>query len=510
MSARSYDVILTVDDATGFQATNVLIGNTSATTGTIANVNLTTNELKVKLNNLQQEFSSSEEVHSNTIVTANAVSGDGLLTTANFLSNVYSANSTTAIATVSSITQSAFKAQKNAFTQNPIVRLYSIYYPGEWYPPNAAGNPTGQGAGKAWPNNFPLRFAEIVGDLTSDILYNVSLGGTSYIPFPVNSSTLSQGSEGTIDEISVDIFNVDNIITTLVEDPFLAGNNSSNSVTATVNGELVNGIDPRTVPGTTGNPDGLDYDADIVAYYGTSNASFDRTQTLLVGGTWTEQKMDTRDLLGGVVEIKTTFANFLDTWPEYSSVESVRSNVVEVYNALPYRVGDNVRAKIGTTEATIQAIEENSYLFLSNELDSNVAIGVPLYIVNQEADSESYVEDKFKIDQLEALNDSVAKFSLISWLQYFKLVTPKRKYYKNTCQWVYKGPECQYPGPAGGQIPGAATGVVANTNPIAANNEIAADSSGDICSKSLQACTLRNNQLHFGGFPGTGRTLPRQ
>jgi hypothetical protein len=51
---------------------------------------------------------------------------------------------------------------------------------------------------------------------------------------------------------------------------------------------------------------------------GTSNASFDRTQTINVGGTWQEQKMDTRDLLGGVVEIKTTFANFLDTWPEYS------------------------------------------------------------------------------------------------------------------------------------------------------------------------------------------------
>jgi hypothetical protein len=39
-----------------------------------------------------------------------------------------------------------------------------------------------------------------------------------------------------------------------------------------------------------------------------------------------------------------------------------------VFNALPYRVGDNVRAKIGTTEATIQAIEENSFIFLSNEL----------------------------------------------------------------------------------------------------------------------------------------------
>ena len=219
--------------------------------------------------------------------------------------------------------------------------------------------------------------------------------------------------------------------------------------------------------------------------------------------------MDTRDLLGGVVEIKTTFANFLDTWPEYSSVESVRSNVIEVYNALPYRVGDNVRAKIGTIEATIQSIEENSFLFLSNELDSNVAIGDPIYIVNSEADSESYIEDKFKIDQLEKLSDSVATFSLISWLQYFKLVTPKRKYYKNTCQWKYKGVECQYPGPGGDPIPGTTNGAVANANPIAANNQIAADASGDVCSKSLLACTLRNNQLHFGGFPGTGRTIPR-
>ena len=67
MSARSYDVILSVDRCFGFVTTNVLVGNTTATSGIIANVNLTTNELKVKLNNIQQEFSSSEVVHSNTI-----------------------------------------------------------------------------------------------------------------------------------------------------------------------------------------------------------------------------------------------------------------------------------------------------------------------------------------------------------------------------------------------------------------------------------------------------------
>ena len=509
MSARSYDVILNVDNAFGFVTTNVLVGNTTATSGIIANVNLSTNEIKVKLNNIQQEFSSSEVVHSNTITLATGSGGDGLLSTSNFVSNVISANSTTAIATISSITPSAFKAEKNSFSQNPIVRLYTIYYPGEWYPPNDAGNPTGQGTGKAWPNDFPIRFAEVVGDLTSDLSYNVSYGGTSYIPFPVNASKLGQGSEGSVDEITLDVFNVDNIITRLIEDPFLAGNNSSNSVTATVNGELVNGIDPRTVVGTTGNPEGLNYDAAIVSYYGRSNASFDRTQTLSVGGTWTEQKQDTRDLLGGVVEIKTTFANFLDYWPEYSSVQSVSSNVIEVYNTLPYRVGDNVRARSGTIEGTIQSIERNSFLFLSNDLEADIPIGEALYIVNPLADSESYVEDKFKIDQLEKLSDDTATFNLISWLQYFKLVTPKRKFYKNTCQWVYKGPECQYPGPGSDPIPGSSPVLIANSNPIAANNQVAADSSGDVCSKSLIACTLRNNQLHFGGFPGTGRTIPR-
>jgi lambda family phage minor tail protein L len=128
-------------------------------------------------------------------------------------------------------------------------------------------------------------------------------------------------------------------------------------------------------------------------------------------------------------------------------------------------------------------------------------------LINSEADSESYIEDKFKIDQLEKLNDSVATFNLISWLQYFKLVTPKRKYYKNTCQWTYKGAECQYPGPGGGTIPG--TSLSANTNPIAANNQIASDAGGDVCGKSILSCTLRNNQIHFGGFPATGRTIPR-
>lgn len=504
MGSRSYDVVLTVDDASGFESTNVILGKTSLTAGVIANVDTTTNTIKVKLNNVFQEFSSSEDVESNAITISGSASGK--LTASPFTSNVMSGNTTTATASISSIAQANFKAAKNAFSQNPIVRLYTIYYPGEWYPAKPSGNPSGQGDGRAWPHNFPIRFAEVVGDLASDITYNVKYDSINYIPFPVNMSSIAQGSDGKIDEMTLDIFNADNIITAVVEDPFLAGNNSSNSVQATVNGELVHGIDPRTVPGTTSNPDGLNYDVDIQNAYGSANATFTRDETIDVGGTWVEQKLDTRDLLGGVVEVKTTFANFLDYWPEYSTIESVRSNVIEVYNALPYRIGDNVKAEGGSIEGTIQSIQDNSLIFLSNELDASVSQGIPLHIVNQDADTESYIEDVFKIDQLESLSESVASFALISWLQYFKLQTPKRKYYKNTCQWTYKGEECQYPGPGGLAIPG--TTKTSNTNPIAANNQTAASAAEDVCGKSLISCTIRNNQQHFGGFPATGRTVP--
>ena len=57
-------MLSSVDNATGFESTNVLIGNTSLATGVIANVDTTANTLKVKLSNNLLEFNSSEAVHS--------------------------------------------------------------------------------------------------------------------------------------------------------------------------------------------------------------------------------------------------------------------------------------------------------------------------------------------------------------------------------------------------------------------------------------------------------------
>tara|TARA_Y100001963_G_scaffold118696_1_gene165400 strand:- start:240 stop:1655 length:1416 start_codon:yes stop_codon:yes gene_type:complete len=435
---------------------------------------------------------------------------------------VYTGNTMTASGNViTSITNSAFIAEKNAFTQNPIVRLIDIYYPGEWYPPNKYDNPAGQGAGSAWPNDFPFRIAEINGDIISDINYNVTFDGGTYKPYPINISAFDQKSDGEINELTVNIFNFENIISALVEDPFIAGNNSSNSCMAMVNDQLVHGIDPRTinftpaqVGGTAGNvafdtltrarANGLSYDATIVGTYGKANASFTRSETLNVKGTWQEKKIDSRDLLGAVVVIKTTFANFLDVWPEYSTIKGIFANAIEMHSTSPYRVGDNVKSAKGDTEATITGIEENRFIFLSNDLYTGTNPGDAVYIINTEADPESYLEDVFRINSLDSLNNTVATFTLTSWLQYFKFVVPKRKFYKNTCQWEYKGEECQYPGPGGLTIPGTA-----NTSP---STGYAADNSegDDICGKSLESCTIRHNQIHFGGFPATGRTIPRQ
>ena len=688
MTARNYDVILSFPgspNAVGaFEEGNTIVGNTSASVGVIANVDLTANTLKVKYSNNFAEFSASENVHSNvatariinvefkysnanttgavvnnlnygelnqnleaarfairtagnefsealaaeskdtahtnalllpveanskseiTVILNNAiVHPDQYLWTGDLAANanqhgsfggnvqlnsqttfnvvpmsanaivfkteslardvnvtvrvdtanleasafnpaVFTGNTTTAISpNISAITPSPYIKEKNSFTQNPIVRLIKIYYPGEWYPPNKAGNPTGEGAGLSYPVNFPFSVAEINGDIISDINYNVTFGGQSYSPYPLNVSSLEQKSDGEINELSVTLFNFENTISALIEDPFIAGNNKNNSAMAIVNGEYVNGIDPRSinaVPGDLGDPDPVNqlsdsnvanvaanvlkslrniqvsssnvynFSSTVVGTYGKENAAWTRDEVISADGAgkdnWEEKKLDSRDLLGGVVEIKSTFANFLDFWPEYSTIKSKFANAYEMTTTMPYRVGDNVKSTKGDTEATITAIEDNRFLFLSNDLSEGTTVNDPLYIINVDADPDSFLEDVFKIETLDSLNDLAAEFTLTSWLQYFRFVVPKRKYYKNTCQWEYKGAECQYPGP--GELPIPGTDLKSNANPIKADNTVGSNPNDDVCGKSLLACQVRNNDIHYGAFPATGRTIPRQ
>ena len=131
-SARNYDVILTVADASNFVPGNTVIGVTTKTTGFIANVNSTDKQVKVKLNNVLQEFQTSETIHSNIITISGTANGALNTLSVPFQSNVRSGEVTSASSTISSIAPSPFIAEKNAFSQNPVVRLYELYYPGEW------------------------------------------------------------------------------------------------------------------------------------------------------------------------------------------------------------------------------------------------------------------------------------------------------------------------------------------------------------------------------------------
>ena len=74
-SARNYDVILSVASASGFVPGNTVIGVTTKTTGFIANVNVDAKQVKVKLNNVLQEFRTSETIKSNTITITGTANG---------------------------------------------------------------------------------------------------------------------------------------------------------------------------------------------------------------------------------------------------------------------------------------------------------------------------------------------------------------------------------------------------------------------------------------------------
>lgn len=577
MTSRLYDYIITVSNAAPFKNGNNFIGLSSNTFGYIANVNTVTNNIKVKVNNVFQEFVVGESVVSthykisnvssvqsfspaNADVVTFTLSGNTIPASAGEL-NVYVAdqyqsranweydqssnairfydfakpgantvtvrretgnteapsfaasnlslgnaqNSSTTV--ITAINNSPFIRAKNAFTQPPIVRLLTFYYPGEWYPPNEKGNPSGSGAGLSWPVDMPWRIAEVIGDIHSDLYYNVTFGGESYTPYPIESDGIGTSSDGTIDRVTIRVSNYDNVITNFVENPYLVGNVAApHSTSGYVNGELVYGLDPNTIVGSAS------YSQSVVdTYYGgKTNVAWSYDRAVVEGKTWKNLKYDSRDFLGGVVEIKSTFASHLQYWPEHSKIRDInRSNLIQVYNSAPYRVGDVVTTTTSNTTVSVVSILDEEFLLLNNPL-SNAVVDQNLFVVNQEHDPEAYVKDVFKVTELSALNENFAEFILTSWLQYFKLQLPKRKFYKNTCQWEYRGSECQYPGPNGGVIPGSFPPVNANTNPITTSNEIGISADEDQCAKSYEACRIRNNTIHFGAFPGTGRQVPKQ
>jgi phage-related protein len=407
-------------------------------------------------------------------------------------SNMYS-QITTGTSNVVSIYNCPYTAEKNAIVQTPIVALYSIYYPGEWYPPNANGNPGKTGAGYPWPTNFPLRYAEFIGETFGDFNYGIIHDGISYKTIAMNGDGISTESTGRINESKLELSNFDGVVASLIDNQNLVGYNSSNSTTAIVNGELVTNIDPRTVLGN------VFYNSSVATSKG-HNTAWDWKGSIANGDTWVSMKEDSRDLLGGVIEIKLTYAKFLDYWPEYSVGMNSTANTISVRSTAPYRIGDIITTPSSSNTAQIIDIIDNTlYLDITSPYATLVNTNSnAVFIVNPDADKDSSITHTFVISRLEELNDFTAKFSLTNYMQYFKMELPKRKFY-STCPWVYKGPECKYPVNGSGPIVGSNPPITSNGF-FNYSNETVMNVSEDICSHTHEACALRRNLANFGGF----------
>lgn len=400
---------------------------------------------------------------------------------------------------VSNIYPSNYIATKNAFEQEPVVVLYDIYYPGEWYPPNDSGNPVKSGAGYPWPHPFPLRYIQVFGDDLEIPDYSITYEGKKYEAFPVSSSGTSLSSDGTLGEITLTLDNTGYFFSSLVENPQIVGNNTTGGATATVNGELVTNIDYRT------DPTHASYDANVASTRGGINVAFDYASTVALGDIWEPIIHDSRDILGAVVEIRTIYASQLEHWPEFAIVRSLVSNVITVSDTSMYRVGDTVVGNTNPAQGTIVAISNND-ITVSQSGITGLADGHKLLIENSNYDPYAYMEHKLFVTKMISYNDTSITFNLTERNSNLVDELPNRKFYKNTCPWKYKGVYCKYPS--------SGSGTIANTYPeVSANgmftvtNVSTSDPALDRCAKTVAACKLRNNIQNFGGFPGTNEKL---
>jgi len=79
MTARVYDYIIEVDDISGFTAGNNFIGVTTGTIGLIANVDVATNNVKVKIDNVMQRYNNGEAVFTTSVTTTGGTSLETIL-----------------------------------------------------------------------------------------------------------------------------------------------------------------------------------------------------------------------------------------------------------------------------------------------------------------------------------------------------------------------------------------------------------------------------------------------
>lgn len=103
---------------------------------------------------------------------------------------------------------------------------------------------------------------------------------------------------------------------------------------------------------------------------------------------------------------------------------------------------------------------------------------------NPKHNPDNEVIQNFVIEQVQSLTTQVVSFKLAIPTELDGLLLPARMMMANTCQFIYRSPECGYTG-----------GAVANEK-----DQRVTDIRQDKCSKCLTGCKLRNNVRNFGAF----------
>ena len=155
------------------------------------------------------------------------------------------------------------------------------------------------------------------------------------------------------------------------------------------------------------------------------------------------------------------------------------SNISGLITALMLILGDLVGAKV-TRRRT-----------MSRFLDAaNFPGGV-----NVSADpTAGFPDEIYYIDRKSSEDREIVEFELTAAFDVTGVQLPRRQIIQSVCTWKYRGGECGYAG----------------TDYFKIDDTIAASASQDVCGKRLSSCKARfgeNEELPFGGFPGSGVSL---
>lgn len=134
------------------------------------------------------------------------------------------------------------------------------------------------------------------------------------------------------------------------------------------------------------------------------------------------------------------------------------------------QISENTTAEIDQVKIRVSNVSREIQQYLESYDLRGKKVSIKQVFANLLADTTCYLEDIYYLDSYSA-DASAAEFVCTSKFDVMQLQLPARKFWRNYCQWKFKGTECAY---AGGETS---------------------------CNKTFARCEELNNKARFGGFP---------